>query len=47
MADFIECHDRLRNLGKPTVTRLNGIVVGGGNEFNLRCDLAERAFAAK
>jgi enoyl-CoA hydratase/carnithine racemase len=40
MADFIECHDRLRNLGKPTVARLNGIVVGGGNEFNLSCDLA-------
>ncbi|MCC6189205.1 MAG: enoyl-CoA hydratase/isomerase family protein [Anaerolineales bacterium] len=40
MADFIECHDRLRNLGKPTLARLNGIVVGGGNEFNLSCDLA-------
>jgi enoyl-CoA hydratase/carnithine racemase len=40
MADFIECHDRLRNLGKPSVARLNGIVVGGGNEFNLSCDLA-------
>ncbi len=40
MADFIECHDRLRNLGKPTLARLNGIVVGGGNEFNMSCDLA-------
>jgi enoyl-CoA hydratase/carnithine racemase len=40
MADFIECHDRLRNLGKPSIARLNGIVVGGGNEFNLSCDLA-------
>jgi enoyl-CoA hydratase/carnithine racemase len=40
MADFIECHDRLRNLGKPSVARLNGAVVGGGNEFNLSCDLA-------
>ena len=40
MADFIECHDRLRNLGKPSLARLNGIVVGGGNEFNLSCDLA-------
>ena len=40
MADFIECHDRLRNLGKPTLARLNGIVVGGGNEFNISCDLA-------
>ena len=34
MADFIECHDRLRNLGKPSLARLNGMVVGGGNEFN-------------
>ncbi len=40
MADFIECHDRLRNLGKPSIARLNGIVVGGGNEFNMSCDLA-------
>src|SRR3990172_8975387 len=30
MADFIECHDRLRNLGKPSIARLNGIG-GGGN----------------
>lgn len=43
MGDFIECHERLRNLGKPTVARLNGIVVGGGNEFNLSCDLAVAA----
>jgi len=40
MADFIECHDRLRNLGKISIARLNGIVVGGGNEFNMSCDLA-------
>jgi enoyl-CoA hydratase/carnithine racemase len=40
MGDFIECHERLRNIGKPTLARLNGIVVGGGNEFNLSCDLA-------
>ena len=43
MGDFIECHERLRNLGKPTLARLNGIVVGGGNEFNLICDLAVAA----
>jgi enoyl-CoA hydratase/carnithine racemase len=43
MADFIECHDRLRNLGKPSIARLNGIVVGGGNEFNMSCDLAVAA----
>ena len=40
MGEFIEAHERLRNLGKPTIARLNGIVVGGGNEFNLSCDLA-------
>ncbi len=43
MGDFIECHERLRNLGKPALARLNGIVVGGGNEFNLSCDLAVAA----
>lgn len=40
MGAFIEAHDRLRNVGKPTIARLNGIVVGGGNEFNMSCDLA-------
>jgi len=43
MGEFVECHERLRNLGKPTVARLNGIVVGGGNEFNMSCDLAVAA----
>lgn len=37
---YIQCHDALRNIGKPTVARLNGMVVGGGNEFNMTCDLA-------
>jgi enoyl-CoA hydratase/carnithine racemase len=40
MGEFIEVHERLKNLGKPTIARLNGIVVGGGNEFNMSCDLA-------
>jgi len=40
MGAFIEAQDRLRNIGKPTIARLNGLVVGGGNEFNLACDLA-------
>src|SRR5947207_1560169 len=40
MGGFIEAHDRLRNIGKPTIARLNGMVVGGGNEFNIACDLA-------
>ncbi|MBX3049268.1 MAG: enoyl-CoA hydratase/isomerase family protein [Anaerolineales bacterium] len=43
MGDFIEAHERLRNLGKPAIARLNGIVVGGGNEFNMSCDLAVAA----
>ncbi|UYN89408.1 MAG: enoyl-CoA hydratase/isomerase family protein [Anaerolineales bacterium] len=43
MGDFIEVHERLRNLGKPALARLNGIVVGGGNEFNMSCDLAVAA----
>lgn len=37
---FQDAHDQLRWIGKPTIARLNGIVVGGGNEFNLSCDLA-------
>lgn len=40
---FQDMHDRLRNLGKPTIARLNGIVVGGGNEINIACDLAVAA----
>jgi enoyl-CoA hydratase/carnithine racemase len=43
MGRFIDCHERLRNIGKPTIARLNGIVVGGGNEFNMSCDLAVAA----
>ncbi len=40
MYAFVEMHDRLRNIGKPTIARLNGMVVGGGNELNMACDLA-------
>ncbi len=40
MGEFIECHDLLRNIGKPTIARINGMVAGGGNEFNMACDLA-------
>ena len=40
MGGFIDMHEKLRNVGKPTVARLNGIVVGGGNELNMACDLA-------
>jgi enoyl-CoA hydratase/carnithine racemase len=40
MYEFIQLHEEMRNCGKPTIARLNGIVVGGGNELNLSCDLA-------
>jgi enoyl-CoA hydratase/carnithine racemase len=40
MGVFIAALDQLKNLGKPSIARLNGITVGGGNEFNMACDLA-------
>ena len=40
MGVFIETFQRLQNLGKPTIARLNGMVVGGGNELQMSCDLA-------
>lgn len=43
MGAFTEAHDRLRNIGKPTIARLNGMTIGGGNEFQLACDLAVAA----
>lgn len=40
MTEFQAAVDMLRNAGKPTIARLNGMVVGGGNEFQMACDLA-------
>ena len=40
---FEDAHDRLRKIGKPTVARINGICVGGGNELQMACDLAVMA----
>ncbi len=40
MGAFIEMHDRLRTIGKPTIARINGICVGGGNELQMACDLS-------
>jgi enoyl-CoA hydratase/carnithine racemase len=43
MGAFIETFEKLRNIGKVTIARLNGMVVGGGNELNMSCDLAVAA----
>lgn len=43
MDAFIRTHEIMRTLGKPTIARLNGMVVGGGNEFNISCDIAVAA----
>ncbi|MHB8153588.1 MAG: enoyl-CoA hydratase/isomerase family protein, partial [Bacillati bacterium] len=43
MVLFQDCIDTIRNMGKPTIARLNGMTVGGGNEMNMACDLAVAA----
>src|SRR5438034_580161 len=40
---FKDMHDKLREIGKPTLARINGIAVGGGNELQMACDLAVMA----
>lgn len=40
MGYYNHCHDLLRNCGKPVIARLNGMAVGGGNEFHMSCDLS-------
>jgi enoyl-CoA hydratase/carnithine racemase len=44
---FVEAMEAFRQLGKPAIARINGIVVSGGNGWNLACDLAVAADHAK
>jgi len=37
---LLEALELFRHLGKPTVARINGVVAGGGNDWNLAADLA-------
>ncbi|MDE1835386.1 MAG: enoyl-CoA hydratase/isomerase family protein [Euryarchaeota archaeon] len=43
MAHFARAVESLLSCGKPTIARLNGITVGGGNELHLACDLSVAA----
>jgi len=43
MGRFIETIESIKDCAKPVVARLNGMVVGGGNELNIACDLAVAA----
>jgi enoyl-CoA hydratase/carnithine racemase len=50
MAGFRAAVEGVLRSGKPTIARLNGMAVGGGNEFNLACDLsiiAEHAYVGQ
>jgi enoyl-CoA hydratase/carnithine racemase len=37
---FKRAHEALLEIGKPTIARINGICVGGGNELQMACDLS-------
>jgi enoyl-CoA hydratase/carnithine racemase len=43
MAHFRAAVEGILRSGKPTIARLNGIAVGGGNELQLACDLSVAA----
>ena len=44
---FLGVNETLRHIGKPTIARVNGLAVGGGNEFQISCDLCIAAEHAK
>ena len=44
---FVEAMESLRQVGKPSIARINGIVASGGNGWSLACDLAVAADHAK
>jgi enoyl-CoA hydratase/carnithine racemase len=44
---LMEALEQFRHLGKPTIARLNGVVAGGGNDWNLAADLAIAADHAR
>ncbi len=44
---LLEALDLFRHLGKPTIARINGVVAGGGNDWNLAADLAVAAEHAR
>lgn len=37
---WFDAYDTLIHLGKPTIARINGMAVGGGNEWHIACDLS-------
>lgn len=47
MGAFSDAIEGLTKSGKPTIARVNGMAVGGGNELNLACDLSIAADSAR